>query len=101
MGPRVGQQLAVVSSATGAPARTSTVHTLVPAVTNCREPGDPLVTTCSGSWSGTASTVYGQVPEHSGPVVAVTETPAVSSEPCRRTTEITWAALGRPLHGTT
>src|SRR5690349_2085791 len=55
----------------GAAPRTAAVHTLVPAVTSTSEVGCPLVTTCSGSASGTVSTVYCHVPEHNGPLAAV------------------------------
>src|SRR5262245_60399833 len=84
----------------GAPARTGAVHTSVPAVTSVSAPGAPLVTTCSGSRSGTVITVNCQVPAHSGPVRTVTAAPPDNNPGVRRSSATTWSPPGRPTHGT-
>jgi hypothetical protein len=56
----------------GACVRTATEHTSVPAVTSRNAVGGPCVTTCNGSRPATFTTVYCQVPAHSGPSRAVT-----------------------------
>ena len=80
----------------GAWVRTGTEHTSVPAVTSRSALGGPWVTTCNGSRPTTLSTVYCQVPAHSGPSRAVTVADPLM-RPLDRSTEITRSAPGWPL----
>src|SRR5690349_2418464 len=83
----------------GACARRSAEQTSVPAITSCSAAGVPRLTTCSGSRSLTLSTVYCQVPAHSGPIGTVGVMPAASI-PRARTSAITCAAVGCPAQVT-
>jgi hypothetical protein len=76
--------------------RTGTEQTSVPAVTSCSAFGAPCVTTCNGSRPATLSTVYCQVPAHSGPCRAVTAD-ELPIRPFARRTAMTSSAPGRPL----
>jgi hypothetical protein len=80
----------------GAWVRTGTEHTSVPAVTSRSALGGPWVTTCNGSRPTTLSTVYCQVPAHSGPSRAVTVADPLT-RPLDRSTAITRSAPGWPL----
>src|SRR5207244_1689437 len=88
-------QWATATMPAGASVRTGTEQTSVPAVTITSAVGGPLVTTCSGSRPVTASTVYCQVPEHSGPAWAVATADRPSS-PCARSRASTCPAVGCP-----
>src|SRR5438094_5804032 len=74
----------------------SSEHTSVPAATSTSPLGPDLVSTWTGSRSGTESTVYCHVPAHSGGVI----TPPGSMSVCLRTTAITCSVLGRPAQST-
>jgi hypothetical protein len=49
---------------------------------------------------GTSTTVYCQVPAHSGPVSMVIRAPAGTKPPARRRTRTTWLPVGRPAQST-
>jgi hypothetical protein len=83
----------------GALARTSTVHTSVPAVTSANDWGAPRLITDNGSRPGTLTTVYCQLPAHIGPTVTVTVVCAGSIDD-RRSSATTCAPVGRPAQAT-
>src|SRR2546430_8695226 len=93
----------------GAPLRTRSEHTSVPAATSTSAPGGPWLTTCNGSRCGTARTVSCQVPAHSGPtrtdtVVVPSMTPWVRSSATTRAApgwpaQLTADAAGNPVGG--
>ena len=85
----------------GASMRTGMLHTSVPAVTTVSALGRPLVTTASGSRSGTVDArVYCQVPAHSGPVSHGHPRTGRQQPGSRRSTRTTWAPVGRPPQAT-